>query len=95
MEYSIYLIGYVDAAMKTCLNLREYEDVIDPSDIFALLGKCLLHVFTRIRMMIISTGCFCQINYKIVFSYYYFIIYNLENLICLFKKLILLSFTFK
>ncbi len=32
--------GYVDAAMKTALYLREYEDIIDPCDIYALLGMC-------------------------------------------------------
>ncbi|KAK3088211.1 hypothetical protein FSP39_016191 [Pinctada imbricata] len=32
--------GYVDAAMRTCLFLREYEDVLDPSDIYSLLALC-------------------------------------------------------
>ena len=31
--------GYYDAAMKTSMNLREYEDVVDPADIYSLLGK--------------------------------------------------------
>ncbi|XP_076068879.1 intraflagellar transport protein Oseg4 [Oratosquilla oratoria] len=30
--------GYVDAAMKTCLHLREYEGIIDPEEIFSLLA---------------------------------------------------------
>jgi len=32
-------LGYVDAAMKTALYLREYEDIIDPCDAYSLLGK--------------------------------------------------------
>ena len=31
--------GYVDLAMKTALGLREYEDVLDPADIYSLLGE--------------------------------------------------------
>lgn len=31
--------GYVDLAMKTALGLREYEDVLNPEDIYSLLGK--------------------------------------------------------
>ena len=30
--------GYFDAATKTALHLREYEDKIDPADIYSLLG---------------------------------------------------------
>merc|ERR1711894_335597 len=30
--------GYVDAAMRTALFLREYEDIIDPCDIYSLLA---------------------------------------------------------
>ncbi|KAF2349033.1 hypothetical protein FHG87_020211, partial [Trinorchestia longiramus] len=30
--------GYVDAAMKTCLHLREYETIIPARDIFSLLA---------------------------------------------------------
>lgn len=30
--------GFVDAAMKTALNLREYEDVLNAEDIYCLLG---------------------------------------------------------
>ncbi|XP_066268365.1 WD repeat-containing protein 35-like isoform X1 [Branchiostoma lanceolatum] len=43
--YHFYLLaqrqlynGYVDAAMKTALHLREYEDIIDPVDIYSLLA---------------------------------------------------------
>ncbi|ELT97636.1 hypothetical protein CAPTEDRAFT_160931 [Capitella teleta] len=43
--YHFYLLAqsqlynnYVDASMKTCLHLREYEDVINPVDIYSLLG---------------------------------------------------------
>ena len=32
------IVGYVDAAMKTALHLREYEDIIDPEDIYTILG---------------------------------------------------------
>ncbi|XP_077990221.1 WD repeat-containing protein 35-like isoform X1 [Glandiceps talaboti] len=30
--------GYCDASMKTCLHLRDYEDVIDADDIYSLLA---------------------------------------------------------
>lgn len=30
--------GYVDAAMKTCLHLRDYEGILDPEDIYGLLA---------------------------------------------------------
>jgi hypothetical protein len=30
--------GFVDAAMKTALNLREYEDMLNPEEIYSLLG---------------------------------------------------------
>ncbi|XP_070533961.1 WD repeat-containing protein 35-like isoform X2 [Ptychodera flava] len=36
-QRQLYL-GYVDASMKTALHLREYEDIIDPVDIYSLLG---------------------------------------------------------
>ncbi|XP_063406795.1 WD repeat-containing protein 35-like isoform X2 [Mytilus trossulus] len=43
--YHFYLLaqrqlneGYVDAAMKTALYLREYEDIIDPCDAYSLLA---------------------------------------------------------
>lgn len=31
-------LGYVEASMRTCLFLRDYEDIIDPCDIYSLLG---------------------------------------------------------
>ena len=30
--------GYVDAAMKTCLHLREYEGILPAQDIYSLLA---------------------------------------------------------
>ena len=30
--------GFVDAAMKTALNLRDYEDVLNSEEIFSLLA---------------------------------------------------------
>ena len=39
MEYFSMFPGYVDLAMKTTLSLREYEDVLDPADIYSLLGS--------------------------------------------------------
>ena len=30
--------GYVDAAMKTALHLREYEDILNNEDIYSLLA---------------------------------------------------------
>ena len=35
------ITGYVDMAMKTVLSLREYEDVLDPADIYSILGMYL------------------------------------------------------
>ena len=32
-------VGRVDAATKTALHLREYDDIIDPVEIYSLLGK--------------------------------------------------------
>jgi len=34
----VFPTGYVDLAMKTALGLREYEDVLNPEDIYSLLG---------------------------------------------------------
>ena len=31
--------GYVDAAMKTALHLRDYEDILNIEDIYSLLGR--------------------------------------------------------
>lgn len=43
--YHFYLLaqrqlneGYVEASMRTCLFLRDYEDIIDPCDIYSLLA---------------------------------------------------------
>ncbi len=30
--------GFVDAAMKTALNLRDYEDVLNPEEVYSLLA---------------------------------------------------------
>lgn len=30
--------GYIDAAMKTALHLREYEDILNLEDIYSLLA---------------------------------------------------------
>ena len=38
---SLFVVGSVDAALKTTLHLREYEDVIEPTDIYSLLGKTI------------------------------------------------------
>ena len=32
------MTGYVDASMKTCLRLCDYDDIIDPIDIHSLLA---------------------------------------------------------
>nr|XP_054760120.1 WD repeat-containing protein 35-like [Lytechinus pictus] len=34
----ISCVGYVDASMKTALHLREYDDILDPVDIFSILA---------------------------------------------------------
>lgn len=33
-----FFTGYVDASMKTALQLMDYEDILDPMDIYSLLG---------------------------------------------------------
>jgi len=32
------ILGKLENAVKTCLYLRDYEDVINPVDIYSLLG---------------------------------------------------------
>lgn len=61
--------GNVDAAMKTALHLTDYDDILDPLEIFSLLGKYLLDVLRRVssvrlrllwyslRLIIPSTNC--------------------------------------
>jgi WD repeat-containing protein 35 len=36
--YKISFSGYVDAAMKTALHLREYEDILETEDIYCILA---------------------------------------------------------
>ena len=40
IQYVLMLFGqgYVDAAMKTALHLREYEDILNNEDIYSLLA---------------------------------------------------------
>jgi len=35
--------GQLENAVKTCLYLREYEDIINPVDIYSLLGESLCY----------------------------------------------------
>ena len=44
----ILFTGYFDAAMKTALHLREYEDKLDPADIYSLLGT---HVTDELNLI--------------------------------------------
>lgn len=37
-DFISFSAGYVDAAMKTCLHMREYEGILDPEDIYSLLA---------------------------------------------------------
>lgn len=37
-KFTLSYAGYVDAAMKTCLHMREYEGILDPEDVYALLA---------------------------------------------------------
>ena len=46
-----YVSGYVDMAMKTMLSLREYEDILDPADIYSLLGKCKQVLYCMVLSM--------------------------------------------
>lgn len=45
LELNFRLAGYFDAAMKTALHLREYEDKLDPADIYSLLGSYSVYSF--------------------------------------------------
>lgn len=38
------LTGYVDAAMRTALHLQDYDDIINPANSYALLGKYSLEI---------------------------------------------------
>ena len=57
--------GFVDAAMKTALHLRDYEDTLNPEDIYSLLalsacanrqfGTCS-RAFIRLESLEVTTG---------------------------------------
>lgn len=51
----------MDAAMRTALNLREYEDILNPPEIYALLGKLLLRFLHR-RFCSIFELCLPQVH---------------------------------
>lgn len=36
---NVRYLGNVDGAMKTALHLTDYDDILDPLEIFSLLGK--------------------------------------------------------
>jgi len=38
-NHSSPILGQSEAAMKTALHLREYEDIINPVEIYSLLGN--------------------------------------------------------
>lgn len=44
---NFFYSGYVEASMRTCLFLRDYEDIIDPCDIYSLLGMAYTHVHVK------------------------------------------------
>ena len=43
--------------MKTVLSLREYEDVLDPADIYSLLGKYQIEVSFLMRTLFSLWEC--------------------------------------
>ena len=63
--------GYVDAAMKTALHLREYEDIIDPVDIYSLLGKNFHKVYLSVLRVLIVTQRKNTLNYRLRISHLY------------------------
>lgn len=34
-----YCAGQIDAAMKTALHLTEFDDIVDPVEVYSLLGR--------------------------------------------------------
>ena len=56
--------GYVDSAMKTALNLREYEGVLQPEDIYSLLAlaSCANRAFGTCSKAFIRLECMEEIS---------------------------------
>lgn len=52
---SLFDIGYFDAAMKTALHLQSYESLIDPEEIYLLIGEEILIFISNVIFLI--TGC--------------------------------------
>lgn len=55
--------GYVDSAMKTALNLRDYEGVLHPEDIYSLLAlaSCANRAFGTCSKAFIKLECMEEI----------------------------------
>lgn len=41
LTWRFEIVGNVDAAMKTALHLTDYDDIIDPLEIYSILGELL------------------------------------------------------
>lgn len=49
--FCLYLSGKLDLALKAAIHLQEFEDIIDPVDIYSLLGNHgLLNCFAIILL---------------------------------------------
>lgn len=47
-----FYVGYVDAAMNTALQLRDYDDVINPADVYSLIGNAEWFDFENIEIKV-------------------------------------------
>uniref|UniRef100_A0A0P4W8W7 WD repeat-containing protein 35 n=1 Tax=Scylla olivacea TaxID=85551 RepID=A0A0P4W8W7_SCYOL len=58
--------GYVDAAMKTCLHLRDYEGILDPEDIYGLLAlaSCANRAFATCSRAFIRLEALPEISHE-------------------------------
>lgn len=57
-------LGYVEASMRTCLFLRDYEDIIDPCDIYSLLGMAYKHIksTSNLSAILAAHAVFCHLS---------------------------------
>jgi len=56
----LVILGQLENAVKTSLYLREYEDVINPVDIYSLLGEsiCVITICVLFTSILRSVGSF-------------------------------------
>jgi len=59
--------GLVDAAMKTALHLQEYDDLLDPEDVYCILAlaSCANRAFGTCSKAFIRLETLHQVSYSI------------------------------